>query len=160
MINFVLNYIYMSLHEQIKTSLKDALKAKDAVRLRTVRSMLTAFMNESVATGRTPQDMLSDEEVLAVIKRLTKQRKESILQYESNARPELAVPEKEELLVLESYLPQMMSVEEIRPVAEAKKAELGIEDKAKMGMLVGAVMKELVGKADGGDVKSAVESLF
>ena len=54
----------------------------------------------------------------------------------------------------------MMSPEEIRPVAEAKKAELGIEDKSKMGMLVGAVMKELAGKADGGDVKTVVESLF
>lgn len=150
----------MSLHESIKGELKVALKAKEEVKLRTVRSMLTAFMNEAVATGRTPQDMLSDDEVLAVIKRLAKQRKESIVQYEANNRPELAEPEKAELIVLESYLPQMMSVEEIRPVAEAKKDELGITDKSKMGMLVGAVMKELGGKADGGDVKSVVESLF
>jgi len=150
----------MSLHESIKGELKDALKAKDQVKLRTVRSMLTAFTNELVATSRTPQDMLKDEEVLAVIKRLAKQRKESITQYEAANRPELAEPEKEELEVLESYLPQMMSQDEIRPVAEAKKAELGIEDKSKMGMLVGAVMKELAGKADGGDVKQVVESLF
>lgn len=150
----------MSLHEQIKGELKEALKAKEEVRLRTVRSMLTAFMNEAVATGRTPQDMLNDNEVLVVIKRLAKQRKESIVQYEENNRPELAIPEKAELEVLESYLPQMMSPEEIQPIAEAKKAELGIEDKSKMGMLVGAVMKELAGKADGGDVKSVVESLF
>ena len=82
------------------------------------------------------------------------------MQYEAANRPELAEPEKEELVVLESYLPQMMSEEEIRPVAEAKKAELGVDDKAKMGILVGAVMKELKGKADGGDVKKVVESLF
>lgn len=150
----------MSLHENIKAELKEALKAKQEVRLRTVRSMLTAFTNEMVATSRTPQDMLKDEEVLGVIKRLAKQRKESIVQYEAAGRPELAVPEKEELEVLESYLPQMMSQEEIRPIAEAKKAELGIEDKSKLGMLVGAVMKELAGKADGGDVKTVVESLF
>lgn len=150
----------MSLHEQIKSSLKDAMKAKDDVKLRTVRSMLTAFMNEAVATNRTPQDILKDDEALAVIKRLAKQRKESIVQYEANNRPELAEPEKDELKVLESYLPQMMSAEEIKPIAEAKKAELGIEDKSKMGMLVGAVMKELAGKADGGDVKAVVESLF
>lgn len=150
----------MTLHETIKDELKSSMKAKDAVKLRTVRSMLTAFMNELVASNRTPQDLLTDDEVLAVIKRLAKQRKESILQFESNARPELAVPEKEELSVLESYLPQLMSQDEIRPVAEAKKAELGIEDKAKMGMLVGAVMKELAGKADGGDVKVVVEELF
>ena len=128
--------------------------------MRTVRSMLTAFTNEAVATGGTPQSELSDKQVLSVIKRLAKQRKESIVQYEAANRPELAEPEKEELVVLESYLPQMMSEEEIRPVAEAKKAELGVDDKAKMGILVGAVMKELKGKADGGDVKKVVESLF
>jgi len=150
----------MSLHEQIKSELKEALKAKEQVRLRTVRSMLTAFTNELVATSRTPQHMLEDAEVLAVIKRLAKQRKESIVQYEAASRPELAAPEKEELLVLESYLPKLLSVEEIRPIAEAKKAALGITDKAKMGMLVGAVMKELSGQADGNDVKLVVESLF
>ena len=154
------NKYIMSLHTEIKDSLKIALKAHEEVKLRTVRSMLTAFMNEAVATNRTPQDLLDNKEILAVIKRLAKQRKESIVQYEANDRPELAVPEKAELEVLESYLPQMMSAEEIRPVAEAKKAELGIDDKAKMGMLVGATMKELAGKADGGDVKTVVESLF
>ena len=150
----------MSLHQDIKSELKDALKAKEEVKLRTVRSMLTAFTNELVASNRTPQDWLEDDETLAVIKRLAKQRKESIVQYEENNRPELAEPEKAELAVLESYLPQMMSADEIRPVAEAKKAELGIEDKSKMGMLVGAVMKELAGKADGNEVKSVVEGLF
>ena len=150
----------MSLHEDIKSSLKDAMKAKDEVKLRTVRGILTAATNELVATSRTPQEWLTDEETLAVIKRLSKQRKESITQYEANARPELAVPEKEELAVLESYLPKMMSQDSIRPIAEAKKIELGIDDKSKMGMLVGAVMKELAGKADGGDVKLVVESLF
>ena len=150
----------MQLHEQVKGELKEAMKAKDAVRLRTVRSMLTAFMNELVAGGKTPQDMLDDDATLAVIKRLAKQRKESITQYEAADRPELAIPEKEELVVLETYLPQLMSPDEIRPIAEAKKAELGIDDKGKLGMLVGAVMKELAGKADGGDVKMVVESLF
>ena len=150
----------MSLHQEIKDSLKDALKAKEEVRLRTIRSMMTAFTNEAVATGGTPQTMLSDEQTLGVIKRLAKQRKESIVQYEAANRPELAVPEKAELIELESYLPQMMTQDEIRPIAEAKKAELGVEDKSKLGQLVGAVMKELAGKADGGDVKVVVESLF
>ena len=150
----------MTLHEQIKGELKEALKAKEEVKLRTVRSMLTAFTNELVATGKTPQDWLADDQTLGVIKRLAKQRKESITQYEAANRPELAKPEKAELEVLENYLPQMMSQAEIRPIAEAKKAELGIDDKSKMGMLVGAVMKELAGKADGGDVKAVVESLF
>jgi uncharacterized protein len=136
------------------------MKAKEEVRLRVIRHILSTATNELVATNRTPQDMLTDDELLAVIKRLAKQRKESITQYEAANRPELAAPEKEELVVLEAYLPQMMSQDEIRPIAEAKKGELGIEDKSKMGMLVGAVMKELAGKADGGDVKQVVESLF
>lgn len=150
----------MSMHEDIKGELKEALKAKDQVRLRTVRSMLTAFTNELVATGKTPQDLLDDDAVMAVIKRQAKQRKDSIEQYEAADRPELAEPEKEELAVLEGYLPTMMSQEEIKPIAEAKKAELGVKDKSKMGQLIGSLMKDLNGKADGGDVKAVVESLF
>lgn len=136
------------------------MKAKDAVRLRTVRSILTAFTNELVATGKTPQDMIADDAGLAVIKRLAKQRKDSISQYEAAGRNDLAEPEKEELVVLEGYLPTLMSQEAIRPIAETKKAELGVTDKAKMGILVGAIMKELGGKADGADVKAVVEGLF
>ena len=150
----------MSLHEDIRNSLKDAMKAKDAVKLRTVRSILTAFTNELVATGKTPQDMIDDEQGLSVIKRLSKQRKDSITQYEAAGRTDIAEPEKEELVVLEAYLPTLMTQDEIRPIAEAKKAELGVTDKSKMGVLVGAIMKELGGKADGSDVKAVVEELL
>jgi len=150
----------MTTHESIRAELKKAMKAKEAVRLRVVRQLLTMFMNELVATGRTPQDMLTGDEVMAVIKRAAKQRKESITQYEAAGRDELAAPEKEELVVLETYLPTMMSIEEITPAVLAKKAELGIDDKSKMGVLVGAVMKELAGQADGSDVKLAVEATF
>ncbi len=150
----------MSLHEDFKGSLKEAMKAKEAVKLGVIRGLLTAFTNELVATNRTPQDMLADDEVLAVIKRAAKQRKESILQYEAAGRTDLSEPEKEELAILETYLPTLMSQEQIKPIAEAKKAELGVTDKSKMGILVGAVMKELAGKADGADVKAVVEGLF
>ncbi len=150
----------MELHTQIKGQLKEAMKAHDEVKLRTVRSMLTAFTNELVATGKKPQDMLDDAGVLTVIKRLAKQRKDSIEQFDAAGRTELSEVEKAELVVLESYLPTLMSQDAIRPLAEAKKAELGMTDKTKMGMLVGALMKDLQGKADGGDVKAVVESLF
>ncbi len=150
----------MSIHTDLRTTLKEAMKAKDEVKLRTVRSIITACTNELVATGKTPQDELDDAGALAVIKRLAKQRKESIVQYEAGNRPELAAIEKEELAVLESYLPTLMSQADIKPIAEAAKAELGIEDKSKVGQLVGAVMKKLQGKADGADVKIVVESLF
>lgn len=150
----------MDLHTQIKEELKTAMKAHDAVKLRTVRSMLTAFMNELVATGHTPQNLLDDAGVLMVIKRLAKQRKDSIAQFETGGREDLAVVEREELVVLESYLPTLMSREEIKPIVEAKIAEIGTPDKSKMGMLIGSLMKELHGKADGADVKAVVEEVL
>lgn len=148
------------LHEEIKGTLKDAMKARDEVRLRTVRSMLTAFMNELVATGKKPQEILDDAGVLAVIKRLAKQRKDSIEQFEAAGRDELAQVEKDELAVLETYLPTLMSRDAIRPIAAAKIAELGAVDKSKMGLIVGALMKDLGGKADGSDVKAVIEELL
>ena len=150
----------MTLHETLKEHLKESMKAKDEVRLRTVRSMLTAFTNELVATGKKPQDMLDDEKALTVVSRLAKQRKDSIEQFERGNRNDLAEIEKAELAVLQTYLPTMMSQEEIRPIVETKIAEMGIADKSKMGMLLGAVMKDLKGKADGADVKAVVESIL
>ncbi len=155
-----LNTFIMSLHEDFKAGLKDAMKAKEATKLAVIRGLLTAFTNELVATNRTPQDVLKDDEVLTVIKRAAKQRKESITQYEAAGRTDLSEPEKAELAILETYLPTLMSQEQIRPIVEAKMTELGITDKSKMGMLVGAVMKELAGKADGADVKAVVEGMF
>lgn len=150
----------MTLQVEIKESLKEAMKAKDAVRLSVIRNIITSVTNELVAKGKTPQDELGDDEVLAVIKRLSKQRKDSIEQFEKGGRPELAETEKSELVILEAYLPEMMTQDAIRPIAEAKKSELGVDDPSKKGMLVGSVMKELAGKADGGDVKAVIDSLF
>ncbi len=148
------------IHEQIKSEIKEAMKARETVRLNVLRGILTAFVNELVASGKTPQDMIDDEIALTVIKRLAKQRKDSIEQFEKGDRKDLADKEREEFVYLEKYLPKMMEKEEIKKIATVKKTELGIDDKAKMGMLMGAVMKELKGKADGGDVKEVVEKLF
>lgn len=150
----------MALHTDIKSELKDALRAHDEVRLRTIRNMMTAFTNELVATGKKPNDVLDDESALGVIKRLAKQRKDSIAQYTAGNRTDLADEEAKELAVLEAYLPTLMTQDEIRPVAVAKKEEMGVTDRSKMGQLMGAVMKELNGRADGSDVKAVVESLF
>ena len=148
------------LHQQIRDSIKEAMIAKDAVRLTVLRGLVTAFTNELVATKRTPQEVLSDEEVLNVIRRAVKQRKDSIDQFEKGGRPELAEDEKKELAILETYLPTMMSRDEIRKVVEAKKAEAGEVDKAKLGIFMGTVMKELKGKADGADVKAVIDEVF
>ena len=150
----------MSLHEQIKNEIKEAMKARDEIRLATVRSVSAAMTNELVAKRMKPDEMLSDEEALAVIKRLVKQRQDSIEQFRAGNREDLASAEEAELNILKVYLPAQMSVEQIRSIAEAKKAEMGVTDKTKLGILVGAVMKATTGQADGNVVKEVVESLF
>jgi len=150
----------MAIHETIKKSIPDALRAHDEVKLRTLRSLVTAMTNEVVAKKRKPDEFLTDEEALSVIKRAVNQRKDSIEQFEKSSRNDLVEPEKLELVILESYLPAMMSRDEILVIAKAKMAELGVSSKADAGKFTGALMKELKGKADGGDVKAVVDSLL
>jgi len=148
------------MQEQIKAKIKEAMLAKTPLELSVYRGISAAFVSEVMAKGKTPQDLLSDEDCLIVLKRLAKQRKDSIEQFEKGGRPELAESEKAELAIIEKLLPATMSLGDIRKVAEAKKAELGVTDKSKAGILTGAVMKELKGQADGADVKAVVDSLF
>jgi len=150
----------MSIHESIKSGIPEAMKARDQVKLRTYRSLVTMMTNEVVAKKRKPDEFLTDEEAFAVVKRAANQRKDSIQQFEANARPELALPEHEELSVLEALLPEQMSREEIEVVAKAKMNEMGVTDKKDMGRFMGAVMQELKGKADGGDVKAVIDELL
>lgn len=150
----------MSLQTTIKEGIKDAMRAKDEVLLNVLRGLSTAFVNELVAKGRTPQSEITDDEALAVIARAAKQRKEAIAQFRAAGREDLAVPEENELRIIEAYLPAQMSVEEIAAVVATKKAELSIADKSQMGQLMSAVMKDLKGKADGTLVKEAVEKSF
>lgn len=150
----------MAIVDDIKNRLKEAMKAKNEAELTVLRGLISGFTNELVATGKTPQDEVTDDIVMTVIKRQAKQRKDSISQFEKGGRTDLAESEKAELKILEEYLPTLMSKEEILKVAEAKKAKLGVDDKAKMGILMGAIMKELGDKADGNDVKDVVSRLF
>lgn len=160
-LTYLKNFIsIMSIQQDLKTKLKEAMIAKDAIRLTVIRGLMSAITNELVATGKTPQSELSDEEVLTLIRRGVKQRKDAIEQFTAGGRADLAENEQVELAILSEYLPAMMSRDEILAIAQAKKAELGIDDKAKVGVLTGALMKDLKGKADGGDVKEVVESLF
>jgi uncharacterized protein YqeY len=154
------NNNFKLMQNTIREKIKEAMIAKDPVKLNVFRGILSAFTNELVAKGKTPQDTLTDDECITVIKRLAKQRKDSIEQFEKGGRPELAAAEKEELVVIETLLPASMSKEDIKKIAEAKKAEMGLTDKTKMGMLMGAVIKETKGAADGADVKQIVEELF
>jgi len=150
----------MTIAEQIREDMKAAMKAKESDKVTTMRSLMAGFMNEMVANGGTPQSEVPDEVALTIIKRAVKQRKDALGQFTDAGRADLAEVEQAELDILEAYLPAMMSAEDITAIAVAKKAELGVEDKAKMGILVGAVMKETAGNADGQEVKKVVESLF
>ncbi|MBT4894479.1 GatB/YqeY domain-containing protein [bacterium] len=148
------------LHTDIKEKIKEAMKARNEVELSVLRGLSTAFTNELVANKKMPSDVLSDDEVLAVIKKQAKQRKDSIEQFKAGGRDELAESEQKELEILAAYLPEEMSKDEVEKIAKAKKEEMGVTDKSKMGILMGAIMKETKGKADGSVVKEVVEKLF
>ena len=93
------------LHEQIKNNIKEAMMAHDTVRLETYRGMLSAFTNELVSKNRKPNEILGDEEAIAVITRLSKQRKDSIEQFKKGNREDLVKEEEAQLAILETYLP-------------------------------------------------------
>ncbi|PJC49151.1 aspartyl-tRNA amidotransferase, partial [Candidatus Nomurabacteria bacterium CG_4_9_14_0_2_um_filter_32_10] len=144
----------------IKNKIKEAMLAKDFVLLETLRSMVASFTNELISKNRKPTEFLTDEEVLAVITRLSKQRKDSIEQYRKGNREDLVKEEEAQLTILETYLPKLMNKNEIEKIAKEKKEELNINEVTKKGMLMQALMKELKGKADGEVVKEVVDNLF
>lgn len=149
----------MSLHQTIKDEVKKSMIARDELRTMTLRGVLAAYTNE-IITKKVVGDSLGNDDALAVIKRLVKQRKDSIDQFTKGGRPELAEAEVKEMHILEAFLPASMPKDEIRKVAEAMKAKLAVADKSGAGKLIGAISKELKGKAEGSDIKEVVDSLF
>ncbi|MES2470675.1 MAG: GatB/YqeY domain-containing protein [Patescibacteria group bacterium] len=148
------------IQETIKNQIKDAMRAKDALKLEVLRGLTTLFTNELISKGGTT---LSDEDAIALIRRSVKQRKDSIDQFTKGGRADLAEKEQQELAILEQYLPQMMSRDEIKAIAAPKIQELkaaGAIDKGAAGKIMGSLMKDLKGKADGADVKAVVEELI
>lgn len=148
------------LHEQIKNNIKESMKAGDKVRLEVMRSLVTAFTNELVATDRTPQDMLTDEEAIKVITRASKQHKDSIEQFTKGNRMDLVNIEQDQLAILEEFLPKLMPPSEVEALVKARYEKLEIKDPMKKGMFMSSLMKELKGKADGSMVKEAVDKVF
>lgn len=147
------------LTDSIRTAMKEAMKAKDDLRVQTLRGALAAFTNELVAKGKKPTDILTDAEIVSVLKRLAKQRKDSAEQFEKGGRQEMAAKELMELRIIEEYLPQGPSRQQIEEVSRAKKAEMNADASGK-GKLMGAVIKEFSGAADGAIVKEVIDSLF
>lgn len=149
----------MSLHQDIKKGVMEALKAKEQTRLSVLRGLSAAFTNELVAKGRKPDGELPDDEALAVISREAKKHKESIAQFDAAGRADLSEPEKAELAIIETFLPEQMSREEIVSFVEKKIAETGATA-AQKGQFIGTVMKDLKGKADGKVVQEVVGELL
>jgi len=150
----------MTIHEQIKENIKEAMKAGDKVRLEVMRGISTAFTNELVATGHTPQDIITDDGAITVITRLAKQRKDSIEQFTKGGRMDLVEEETKQLNILQEFLPKLMERAEIEKFVKGKISEVGTIDPTKKGMFMSSLMKDLKGKADGSMVKEVVDQLF
>lgn len=135
------------------------MKAKDAVRLSVMRALSASITNELVSKQRGPDGQLTEDEVMSLISRSAKQHKDSIEQFRAGNREDLVASEQAELDILTSLLPAQMSREEIEKLVNEKIAAEGITADKK-NMLMGALMKELKGKADGTVVKEVVEASF
>lgn len=137
--------------------LKQAMKAKEQDRLRVLRSLKSKLLEREISERQEGEASLSDEQTIEVLMKAAKQRKESIEQFEKGGRDDLVQSEKEELEIINSYLPEMLSEEEVRKVAQQKINQLGAENMADMGKVMGAMMQELKGKAEGSLVSKVVK---
>lgn len=148
----------MSLFDQVSEDIKNAMRAKDKVRLEALRGIKKEFLEAKTAPGSNGE--LSDEAAMKVLVRMAKQRKESAKIYTEQSRPDLAETELAEAAVIEEYLPQPLSEEEL--TAELRKiiAEVGATSPAQMGMVMGRATKALAGRADGRAISAKVKELL
>jgi uncharacterized protein len=144
----------MSLKDRITEDMKSAMRARDVERLSAVRMLLAAIKQREVVERIT----LDDTAVIAVVDKLIKQRKDSVAAYQQAQRPDLADKESAEIVVLQAYLPQRLSSEEIAAEVDAIATELGAAGPGDMGKVMGAVKARLAGKADMGQVSAAVKA--
>jgi uncharacterized protein YqeY len=145
----------MSLLDTIVSDMTEAMKAKDAGRTGTLRMVKASLMNRKIEKGAD----LTDDEITKALQSLVKQRRDSIEQYENAGRSELAAKEQAEIDVIEAYLPQAASADEIAAAVDAAVAETGASSMKEMGTLMKATMAKLAGKnADGKAVSEAVKA--
>jgi len=146
----------MSLQKKLRSDLKDAMRQKDETRKRTIRLAMAAITNAEVAQKRE----LDDPGVLAVLAKEAKQRQESIEEYRKGGRDDLVQQEKAELAILQTYLPQLLSRQEIVTRAQATIEKLGASGMGQMGLVMKSLMQELRGQADGKLVNQVVRELL
>ena len=138
----------MTLQERIDSDLKDSMRAKDAARLGVLR-MLKSALKYSAIDKSGADAQLDDAEVAQVIRKQVKQRQDSIESFEKGGRPELAAKEKDELAILQSYLPQGLSADELANIVRETISEVGATSKAQMGAVMKALQVKVAGRADG-----------
>lgn len=148
----------MSLETTINNQIKDAMRAKEEAALRALRAIKAALLVEKTS-GKHEGDLSEDVEG-KILQKLAKQRKESIEIFEKQNREDLAVKEREELAVIEKFLPEQMSEDDIKTYLEKLIAEVGATSPADMGKVMGRASKELSGKADGKTISNIVKTLL
>jgi hypothetical protein len=144
----------MSLRDQINDDLKAAMRSGETVRRDTIRLLTAALKQRDVDERKT----LTDGDILAVIEKMIKQRRDSISQFEQGGRQDLADKEKLELTLLQTYMPQAMSADELAAAIAAAVAETGAAGPADMGKLMAVLKPKLAGRADMGKVSAAVKA--
>lgn len=148
----------MSLEEKIMSDLKDAMRSKNDGALRALRAIKSAIIITKTAEGFSGQ--ISEEEEVKMLQKLVKQRKDSLEIYEKQSREDLAVKEREEIQVIEKFLPEQMSEEKLKEIIARIISETGASSAADMGKVMGAANKQLAGKADGKTIAAVVKSLL
>ena len=146
----------MNLTERIDSDLKTAMREKNATKLGALRMLKAAVTNATIEKGGA-DSKLTDAEAIQVIRKQVKQRQDSIESFEKGGRAELAAKEKEELSILQSYLPQGMSADEISKVVRETIAEVGASSKAQMGAVMKALQVKVAGRADGKTLSAEVQ---
>ena len=146
----------MNLSERVDSDLKTAMRDKNAIKLGVLRMLKAAIMNAAIEKSGA-QSQLSDAEATQVIRRQVKQRQDSIESFEKGGRGELAAKEKKELSILQSYLPQQMSADELSKIVRETIAEVGATSKAQMGAVMKALQPKVAGRADGKTLSAAVQ---
>lgn len=148
----------MSLEQKVTEQIKDAMRAKDEAGLRTLRAIKAAILIEKTAEGATGE--ISEATELKMLQKMAKQRRDSIDIFVTQNREDLASKEREELEIIEKFLPRQMSPEELQAAVKAIIEQTGASSPADMGKVMGVASKQLAGQAEGKAISDAVKSLL
>lgn len=147
----------MSLNNELAEHMKEAMREKDRTRLSVIRMLRAALQNEAIQQG---VDTLSDEDSIKIVSRHVKQLNESIEEFSAAGRDDLVEKSKQELAIVEQYMPEQLSEEELEEIVKKAIESTGATTKREFGQVMGAVMPQVQGKADGSQVQKLVQQLL